>query len=360
MRPGGLRHAAPDRPVRPDPMSHDILSDLLRGVRLRGAVFFYVSAYSDWAAEAPPGKELAPLVMQGLEHVIEYHAVARGSCWAGIRGGPSAHLSAGDVVMFPHGDAHFVASGLGMRGRSDVNWLANPQAEPLPLRIAVNGDNVVHSVPPDQDADTTIICGFIGCDLQPYNPLIAALPRMLHLPAEDDSGWMAQFAGRAVAESRARRSGSEALLARMSETMFVDAVRRYVDGLPEESAGWLAGLRDRFVGRALGLLHETPAYDWSIEELGQRVGMSRSALHDRFVELIGMPPMRYLAQWRMQVAGRLLLETRATVAAIAADVGYESEAAFARAFKRQVGQPPAAWRRLRESVTTDSPPDTAG
>lgn len=334
-------------------MSQDILSDVLRGVRLRGAVFFYVSGHSHWAAEAPPAKDLAPLVMRGVDHVIEYHAVAQGNCWAGIRGGPSVQLSAGDVVMFPHGDAHFVASDPGMRGNPDANWFSNSQAQALPLRIALNGDNVMHSAPADRSADTTIVCGFIGCDLQPFNPLIAALPRMLHLPADADNAWMATFAEHAVAESQAKRPGGEAMLARMSETMFVDAVRRYADHLPAESAGWLAALRDRAVSRALALLHQAPAQDWSIEELGQRVGASRSALHDRFVDLLGVPPMRYLAQWRMQMAARLLLETRATVAQIAADVGYDSEAAFARAFKRQAGQPPAAWRRARGATAPD-------
>ena len=139
------------------------------------------------------------------------------------------------------------------------------------------------------------------------------------------------------------------MLARMSEMMFVDAVRRHMASLPPDSAGWLAGLRDRLVGRALALLHEHPAQDWTIDELGRRIGLSRSALHERFVQLIGVPPMQYLAQWRMQAAARMLLETRATVATIALEVGYDSEAAFARAFKRLVGRPPAAWRRERSA-----------
>lgn len=335
-------------------MSHDILSDVLRCVRLRGAVFFYVSGQSEWVAEAPPGSVLAPMVMRGLEHVIEYHAVAEGTCWAGIHGGPSAQLFAGDVVMFPHGDAHYVSSSPGMRGNVAVDWLAGSRTGSLPLRIAVRGEHVQLSGPPEADADTTIICGFLGCDLQPFNPLIAALPRMLRLRADGEQAWMSRFVEQAVAESHARRPGSEAMLARMSETMFIDAVRRYVDQLPDESGGWLGALRDRFVSRALALLHEAPARDWTIESLGQGVGLSRSALHDRFVEMIGVPPMKYLQQWRMQMAARLLLETRATVAAIALDVGYESEAAFARAFKREVGQPPAAWRRRRDEAITGS------
>jgi AraC-like DNA-binding protein len=331
-------------------MGQDTLSDVLRGVRLRGAVFFYVSGNSDWVAEAPSAKEIAPLLMHGVEHVMEYHAVAQGSCWAGIPDGPSVQLFAGDVVMFPHGDAHVMSGAPGMRGDPDLSWLSSAELERLPLQLAYNGQNLLRSAPPGFSADATIVCGFLGCDLQPFNPLIAALPRLLHLRATDGDAWMAKFMQQAAAESHARRPGGEAMLARMSEMMFVDAVRRYADHLPTQSTGWLAGLRDRFVGRTLALMHEQPAQDWTIDELGRRVGLSRSALHEHFVQLVGMPPMQYLAQWRMQAAARLLLETRATVATIALDVGYESEAAFARAFKRLVGKPPAAWRRERDAA----------
>jgi AraC-like DNA-binding protein len=251
--------------------------------------------------------------------------------------------------MFPHGDAHVVSSAPGLRGDApDLRWFRRSTMAQLPLRIAFNGANSPSTEPSALAGETTIVCGFLGCDLQPFNPLIAALPRLLHLRGSgDDGGWMAQFMRQAVAESNSRRPGGEAMLARMSEMMFVDAVRRYTASLPPDSAGWLAGLRDRLVGRALALLHEQPAQDWTIDELGRRIGLSRSALHERFVQLIGVPPMQYLAQWRMQAAARMLLETRATVATIALDVGYDSEAAFARAFKRLVGKPPAAWRRER-------------
>ncbi len=335
-------------------MSQDTLSDVLRGVRLRGAVFFNVDGSSEWAAEAPASKDLAPLLMRGVEHVMEYHAVAQGSCWAGIPGGPSVQLFAGDVVMFPHGDVHVVSSAPGMRGNPDFSWFAGTRPDALPLRMAYSGTTLLHSAPPTAGTDTTVVCGFLGCDLRPFNPLIAALPRLLHLPANDGNGWIANFTQQAVAESHARRPGGEAMLARMSEMMFVDAVRRYAEQLPTNSAGWLAGLRDRFVGRALALMHAQPAQRWTIDELGRCIGLSRSALHERFIELMGLPPMQYLAQWRMQAAARLLLETRGSVAAIALDVGYDSEAAFARAFKRAVGQPPATWRRARDDAAADT------
>ena len=332
-------------------MSQDTLSDVLRSVRLRGAVFFHISGNSEWAAEAPPAKEIAPLLMPGVEHVMEYHAVAQGSCWAGIPGGPSVQLFAGDVVMFPQGDAHVVSSAPGMRGDPNVGWvLSSARVDPLPLRLSVVGQTVSPTAPQENSADVTVVCGFLGYDRQPFNPLIAALPRLLHLRAGESDAWIGRLTEQAVAESHARRPGGEAMLARMSEMMFVDAVRRYAEGLPDASAGWLAGLRDRFIGRALALMHAQPSEDWTIDELGRQIGLSRSALHERFVEMIGVPPMQYLAQWRMQAAARLLLETRATVAAIALEVGYDSEAAFARAFKRMVGKPPAAWRRERDAV----------
>jgi AraC-like DNA-binding protein len=345
------------RPMGHDPietsgtrMSQDTLSDVLRAVRLRGAVFFYVSGRSEWAAEAPASKEIAPLLMRGVEHVMEYHVVARGSCWAAIPDMQSVRLSAGDVVLFPHGDAHVVSSAPGLRGEAPEPRLFGESAvSRLPLRVAYDGANSPSIALSEVDGETTIVCGFLGCDVQPFNPLIAALPRLLHLSAPEGGGWIAQFVHQAVAESRARRPGGEAMLARMSEMMFVDAVRRYTESLPQDSAGWLAGMRDRLIGRALALMHEQPGRDWTIDELGRQVGLSRSALHERFVQLIGQPPMQYLAQWRMQAAARMLMDTRTTVATIALEVGYDSEAAFARAFKRLVGKPPAAWRRERSA-----------
>jgi AraC-like DNA-binding protein len=330
-------------------MSQDTLSDVLRSVRLRGAVFFYISGIGEWAAEAPAAKSIAPLIMRGVEHVMEYHVVVGGSCWAAIPGLPAVRLSTGDVVLFPQGDAHVVSNVEGMRGAApEPRWFGQSALGPLPLRVVYNGTEVSSTAPTGVADESTIVCGFLGCDRHPFNPLIESLPRLLHLRATDDGGWIAQFMHQAVAESNGRRPGGEAMLARMSELMFVDAVRRYTASLPPDSAGWLAGLRDRLIGRALALLHEQPAQPWTIDELGRRIGLSRSALHERFVQLIGIPPMQYLTQWRMQAAARMLLDTSATVASIALEVGYDSEAAFARAFKRLVGKPPAAWRRDRQ------------
>jgi len=327
-------------------MSQDILSDVLRSVRLRSAVFYFVSCEGEWVAVAPASREVAKAVMPDAEHLMEYHVVTAGECWAAIAGEPPLKLKRGDVIVLPQGDAHVVSSAPGMRADVDVDSFFEMQRNQRPFRLHYAGGSQaeLHEGALAESATTKVVCGFIGCDARPFNPLLATLPRLLHLPAAG-VGRSEQFAQLAAEESAGKRPGADALLERLSEMMFVDAIRRHVDQLPQESTGWLAGLRDRFVSRALGLLHERPAANWTVEELSRQVGLSRSALHERFVELIGQPPMQYLTQWRMQCASRLLRETRASVASVAFDVGYDSEAAFARAFKRAVGLPPAAWRR---------------
>ncbi|NMF90960.1 AraC family transcriptional regulator [Aromatoleum petrolei] len=328
-------------------MSQDTLSDLLRSVRLRGAVFYYVSCWEDWAAEAPPAREIAPAVLPGAEHVIEFHMVARGAGWAAVSGLPPARLETGDIVMFPQGDAHVMSSAPGVApARIEPDWVFATRNDPRPMPVAYHrGVREPGAPAPVGDADTILVCGFLGCDLRPFNPLVAALPRLLHLPAARAGDWVARVIDQAARESTERRPGSDVVLERLAEMMFVDTARRYLEGLPDDATGWLAGLRDRYVGRALALLHERPDRPWTIDELGREVGLSRSALHERFVQFLAEPPMHYLANWRIQLGSRLLRESSRTVAAIAQEVGYESEAAFSRAFKRLVGLPPATWRR---------------
>jgi AraC-like DNA-binding protein len=344
---------APDEPV--SSMSRDVLSDLLRAVRLRGAAFYYVSFRGHWSAGAAPAKEIAAVVMPGCDHVMEYHMFAKGTGWAAVSGLSPVRLGAGDVVLFPQGDQHVISSAPGLEpAKVDPGWLAEKSKLRRPLPVAFQEGVVDAGAIPVESADAIVVCGFLGCDLRPFNPLIAALPRILHLPAIRTGGWLAHVIDQAVVESNEARPGADAVLERLSEMMFVDAARRYLDSLPEDSVGWLAGLRDRYVGKALELMHEHPDRDWSVDDLAAKVALSRSALHDRFMQYLGQPPMQYLASWRIQVGARLLRESSRVVADIALEVGYDSEAAFARAFKRIVGVPPAAWRRERQRPSTST------
>ncbi|MFN0161983.1 MAG: AraC family transcriptional regulator [Burkholderiales bacterium] len=335
------------------PTNDDPLSDVLRCVHLRGALFYYVSCDDDWVADTPPSPELANALSPGAEHVIAYHLIMRGGGWAAMDGVAPLKLESGDIVMFPRGDAHVLSSAPGKRAAvGDHTWRATTRDDPKPILVAFH-DGVCEpgaEVPADQ-ASAVLVCGFISCDLKPFNPLIAALPPLMHLSSTGVGAWVAPMLSQAVAESRHRRAGSAAVLERVSEMVFVDAARRYLESLPESGgSGWLAALRDRHIGRAIARLHERPAEAWTVESLGREVGLARSALHERFVELIGMAPMQYLINWRMQLGANLLRDGDATVATIAQETGYDSEAAFSRAFKRLTGKPPAAWRRAQRAV----------
>jgi AraC-like DNA-binding protein len=325
-------------------VSGDALSEVLRAVRLRGAVFYDVRATAPWIAAAPPAKVLAPQVMPGAEHVIEYHAITAGHCWGQVEGGAPVRLEAGDIVVFPQGDAHVMASEPNPSKGHRLAQVGRPVGGQLPVLIAEGGGG----------APAQLVCGFLGCDARPFNPLLASLPRMIVLRAVES---LAPFVKLAVAESAQRRAGGEAVLARLSELMFVEMVRHHLATLPAEQTGWLAGLRDGFVGRSLALLHDRPTHDWTLDELGSEVGLSRSAFTERFTRLVGTPPMQYLAQWRMQLASGLLAGGSAGIAEVAHAVGYGSEAAFSRAFKKLVGSSPAAWRDARQPAG-EGPPRT--
>ncbi len=333
-------------------MTQDTLSDVLRSVRLRGAVFYYVSFSGDWAAGTPGAAELANALMPGAEHVLAYHLMVRGDGWAAADGEPPVRLAPGDIVMFPRGDAHVLSSAPGLPVTSDnSDWRFTTRDDPKPIAVAYHrGVLRPGALAPSDEAESVIVCGFVSCDLRPFNPLIAALPRLLHLGPGGVGAWVAQLLDQAVRESREGRCGSAAVLDRVSEMVFVDAARRYLESLPEGAPGWLGALRDRHVGRAIALLHEKPGEPWTIDELGRQVGLSRSALHERFFALTGQPPMQYLTSWRMQLGAGLLRDGNAKVSAIAQEVGYDSEAAFARAFKRLAGRPPAAWRRAQRAA----------
>jgi AraC-like DNA-binding protein len=304
-------------------------------------VFFAVDASAPWVAEAPVAREIGPHIMPGVEHVIEYHVITDGACWGGIVAEAPVRLAAGDVIVFPQGDAHVLSSAPGMRG-IPFDFTREPRPSRLPIAIKQDGGGAERA---------NVICGFLGCDARPFNPLLSALPRVIHLARRaGDDGVLEQFVRLALAESTRMSAGADVVLARLSELLFVEVVRRHLSALPAENGGWLAGLRDESIGRVLGQLHDRPAHDWSLDELAREGGMSRSVLAERFAHFVGVPPMQYLAQWRMQLAATLLSSTSLGLAAIAEQVGYGSEAALSRAYKRQLGVAPADWRRGKRAA----------
>jgi AraC-like DNA-binding protein len=320
-------------------MSADPLTDFLTSVRLTGCVFFRIECGRPWAAEAPPSRELAGHVLPGVDHVMEFHAVARGSCLAGPLDEPPVRLEAGDVICFPRGDPHVLSSEPGLRAPPDLATLRAALRGPLPAHLTVGARPV----------ETEIVCGFLGCDLRPFNPLLPALPRVLRASDRDGPrrGWLSRFLEVAEAESRNPGPAGAGVLSRLSEVMFVELVRRHVESGTGASAGWLSAMCDPHVGRALSELHARPGEDWTLPRLARAAGLARSSLAARFAALVGAPPMQYLARWRMHLAADLLATTQDGVAAIAGRVGYGSEAAFHRTFKKVMGMPPAAWRSRR-------------
>lgn len=340
-------------------MSRDTLSDVLRAVRLRGAVFYYIEGSSPWVAEAPPAREIIPAIMPGAEHMIEFHGVIEGSCWAAMAGSKAIRLAEGDVILFPQGDPHVMSSAPRMSApRMDKAFYFAPRPPQLPYALSLRGAEVTTARLDGGGPDhATIVCGFLGLDARPFNPLLASLPRVLHIAGEalGPDSWVSSFLRSAVRESNQRRPGGEAVLQRMSEMLFVEVLRRHIETLPEGQTGWLAGMRDPSIGRVLALLHEKPDEPWTLERLADDAAMSRSTLHERFVELIGQAPMQYLAQWRMQVAAGLLRDTTSKIIEVALAVGYESEAAFSRAFKRTAGVAPGAWRSGRRPAGDAAP-----
>jgi len=339
----------PEVELRGNAVSGDTLSDVLRAVRLRGAVFYYIEGVSPWVAEAPAACEIIPAIMAGVEHMIEFHGIVRGSCYAALVGEPAVRLNEGDVIMFPRGDAHIMSSAPGMRAEVvDKAFYFTPRPRQLPFALTLTTEGVTTATLDGGGVEqVTVVCGFLGCDARPFNPLLDALPRVLHVSSTHlgDDSLTSQFLRAAVLESSRRRPGGEAVLELMSKMMFVDVLRRYIDSLPPEQRGWLAGARDHAIGRALACMHGRPGENWTVERLAEETALSRSVFHDRFVYFVGQPPMQYLARWRMQVAAGLLRESNAKLIDIALEVGYESEAAFSRAFKRFVGVSPGTWRR---------------
>jgi AraC-like DNA-binding protein len=316
----------------------DALSDVLKVANLTGGVFLHAEFFAPWCVAGRLSPEHCAPALGPASHLIIYHYVIEGSFRIRVEGedGKELVVGAGEVVLLPRNDLHLIGSDLSV--------------------APVVGSDIIH---PPKDCGlffihhggagerTRMICGFLGSNSAKGNPVISTLPPLLKLNVEEGGAaeWIRSTFQYAAEEVSAGRVGSETVLAKLSELLFVEAVRRYAETLPDGQTGWFAGLRDPFIARALALLHRDTTRRWTVDDLGREVGLSRSALADRFIRLIGVPPMHYLAGWRMEVAAQKLRNTNASLAQVAEIVGYDSEAAFSRAFKKAFGTAPATWRR---------------
>ena len=325
----------------------DALSDLLHTVKLNGALFLEARFTAPWCAEVHPSYGAAE-ALAAFNPVVFFHILTEGRCRVRLAsGGEPIELAGGDLILMPQGDTHLLGSDL---------QLAPVDSDSLMRPPVVGGMATIEHGGGGDEA--RFLCGFMSCDKTLCRVLLDALPRLLRVPLGNGpaAGWLMALARRGAQENNAPGPGSGTMLAKLAELLFVEAMRSYIESLPQQQTGWLAGLRDRYVGRALTLMHEQPAREWTADDLAQQVGLSPSALRQRFSDLLGQPPMQYLTRWRLALAASMLRSSDVAIARIAEEFGYESESAFNRAFKREFEVPPAAWRRQRTRNSSNTMP----
>lgn len=320
----------------------DALSEVLKIVKLRGALFFNAEFSAPWCVASSESSQIAPLLCPGAGHVILYHYLTDGRAYAKLPEGSPRELGPGDVVIFPHGDPHRIGNGTSKPVDSLKAFAKNLSNGLKVARYGAGGEL------------TKFVCGYMACDPGLSEVVLAGLPPMFVVNISNDPAgqWLANSIQFSVREAGGPASGSDVVLAKLSEVLFVETLRRFIQDLPDQQKGWLAGARDPVIGEALALLHQNPAHPWTIAVLAHQVGVSRTRFAERFRHFLGEPPMAYLARWRLKLAAEILVSSHANVGEIAAEVGYESEAAFNRVFKRQFGCPPAQFRRARNASHT--------
>jgi AraC-like DNA-binding protein len=313
----------------------DALSELLRTVKLSGAMFFDAEGSKPWRVRAPPSKTLGRYVAPNASHVIEFHLVVEGGGYIQV-GDERTPFAAGDLVMVPHGDAHEMGNGSG----------ADLEDSELALPGLLQG-GIKRSRFGGGGEQTRFVCGYFASEAGLIRPVLAGLPRVVRVHIRNDRAgeWLEKSIVHALERASAAVPGSDVILARLAEVLFAEALQRWVSQLPQGRTGWLAGAGDATVGKSLAALHRSPVHAWTLDELAAHAGVSRSALTERFAKYLGQSPMAYLADWRLELGAEALRTTSRSVMQVAGDVGYESEAAFNRAFKKKFGEPPAHYRR---------------
>jgi len=312
----------------------DALSEVLKAVKLESAFFFNAEFSAPWCFQSPHSCKLAPYINQSYGHVIVYHLLSEGRAY-GRLGDERLEILPGDVLIFPHGDSHTVESGAHRHSVNGEGELQRIFSQGLKLARMGGGGEIAR-----------FVCGYMVCEPSLSQVFLAGLPAMFKVNIrQDDSGnWLENSIRYSIADPKASGAGTEAVLARLCETLFIETLRRYMRLLPTGQTGWLAGARDAEVGRVLALMHQQPAASWTIATLAHEVGISRAVLAERFRQYLGEPPLAYLTRWRLQLGAQMLTSTSQSVAQIASKVGYDSEPAFNRAFKRNFGNPPARYR----------------
>jgi AraC-like DNA-binding protein len=320
----------------------DVLSEVLKAVKLDGALFFNAECSAPWCFRQPSSSALASDFSAEHKHVIMFHLLTEGRGYAQVEGdGRPVPLNAGDIVIFPHGDPHRLGNGSPVTPVDSARELQRVLAEGLAVSRHGGGGEI-----------SKLICGYMACDPHLSRVFLSGLPSILKVNIrQDGSGqWLEESIRYSVNHADASKPGSQAVMAKLSEVLFLETLRRYIALLPPAHTGWLAGVRDSEVGKALALLHRQPAHPWTIASLATEVGISRSVLAERFRCYLSETPIAYLTRWRLQLGAQLLKSTSSSVVKIAAEVGYESEPSFNRAFKREFGLPPARFRSQSKSA----------
>ena len=318
----------------------DVLSEVLRVVRFEGALFFNGEFSAPWCLSSSRSTAIAPYLSPEAGHLIIYHFLTEGRAYARLPQGRREELTAGDIVIFPHGDAHVLGNGSPAKPVDSLQTFAKNLTQGLKLARFGGGGEI-----------TRFVCGFMACEPRLSEVFLAGLPPMLkvHVANEPSGQWLGNSIRFSVGEVNGSNAGSGLVRAKLSEVLFVETLRRYINALPPDQIGWLAGARDPIISQALALLHQEPAHPWTIAHLARRIGLSRTRLAERFRHFLGESPMAYLAQWRLKLGAEILQSTEDSVAEVAAAVGYGSESAFNRAFKREFDCPPAQFRRKHKA-----------